>query len=103
MARLLVREQAWGDLEELGAFIARDNPTVAAEVVRHLRHSFEQLARMPQLGRLIKKIKTREQLRMWLSPAFRNYLIFYRELPDGVEIVRVLHGARDIQRLLENP
>ena len=57
---------------------------------------------MPRLGRVVKRVKTSERLRTWLSPAFRNYLIFYRELPDGVEIVRVLHGARDIQRILEN-
>ncbi|SRR6266404_9893626 len=98
MARLLVREQAWSDLEELGAFIAKDNPAAANEVVRQLRRSLELLARMPQLGRVVKRIKTTEELRMWLSPAFRNY----RELPDGVEIVRVLHGARDIQRILES-
>src|SRR6266705_2528463 len=98
MTRLLVREKAWSDLEELGAFIAKDNPSAATEVVRQLRLSFEQVARMPQLGRVVKRIRTSEQLRMWLSPAFRNYLIFYRQLPDGVEIVRVLHGARDIQR-----
>jgi len=103
MARLLVREKACNDLAELGAFIARDNPAAATEVVRQLRVSFEQLGRMPQLGRVVTKIKTTEELRMWLSPAFRNYLIFYRELPDGVEIVRVLHGARDIKRILENP
>ena len=102
MARLLVREQAWSDLEEFGAFIAKDNPAAATEVVRQLRLSFEQLSRMPQLGRIVRKIKTIEKLRMWLSPAFRNYLILYRELPDGVEIVRVLHGARDIKRILEN-
>jgi toxin ParE1/3/4 len=102
MARLLVREQAWADLEELGAFIAKDNPAAASEVVHQLRLSFELLARMPQLGRVVRKIKTTDQLRMWLSPAFPNYLIFYRELPDGVEIVRVLHGARDIRRILEN-
>ena len=102
MARLLVREKAWADLEELGAFIAKDNPSAAIEVVRQLRRSFEQLACMPQLGRVVKRVKTSEQLRAWLSPAFRNYLIFYRELSDGVEIVRVLHGARDIQRILEN-
>ena len=101
MARVLVREQPWADLEEPGGFIAKDNPAAAAEVVGQLRHSFELLARMPQLGRKVRKIKTTEELRMWLSPAFRNYLIFYRELPEGVEIVRVLHGARDIQRILE--
>src|SRR5205814_6211463 len=101
MARVLFREQAWSDLEELGAFIAKDNPAAANEVVRQLRRSLELLARMPQLGRVVKRIKTTEELRIWLSPAFRNYLIFYRELPDGVEIVRVLHSARDIQRILE--
>lgn len=102
MPRLLVREKAQADLEELGQFIASDNPAAAAEVVRAVRVSFEQLARMPQLGRIVKKVKTSEKLRMWLSPAFPNYLIFYRELPDGVDIVRVLHGARDIHRILEN-
>ena len=101
MARLLVREQVWSDLEELGTFIAKDNTAAASEVVRRLRLSFEQLARMPKLGRIVKKIQTTEELRMWLSPAFHNYLIFYRELPDGVDIVRMLHGARDIQRILE--
>jgi len=40
MARLLVREKAWADLEELGAFIAKDNPSAATEVVRQLRRSF---------------------------------------------------------------
>jgi len=50
MARVLVREQPWADLEEPGGFIAKDNPAAAAEVVGQLRHSFELLARMPQLG-----------------------------------------------------
>jgi len=77
MARLSVRERAWSDLEELGAFIAKDDPTAAAEVVRQLRLSFELLARMPQLGRAVQNIKTSEPLRMWLSPAFPNYLIFF--------------------------
>lgn len=31
---------------------------------------------------------------------FQNYLIFYREIKDGIEIVHVFHGARDIGRLL---
>ncbi|MDQ6938889.1 MAG: type II toxin-antitoxin system RelE/ParE family toxin [Verrucomicrobiota bacterium] len=101
MARLLVRELVWGDLEELGAYIATDNPPAAGEVVSELRRAFEQLAQMPQIGVTVKKIKTSEPLRVWLSPAFSNYLIFYRELSDGAEIVRVLHGARDLQRILK--
>jgi len=30
---------------------------------------------------------------------FERYLIFYRPLTDGVEILRAIHGARDIERL----
>jgi toxin ParE1/3/4 len=31
----------------------------------------------------------------------RDYLVFYRLVDDFVEVVRVLHGARDIEALLE--
>jgi len=28
-----------------------------------------------------------------------NYLLFYRHVDDTIELIRVLHGARDIDRL----
>jgi toxin ParE1/3/4 len=28
-----------------------------------------------------------------------NYVVFYRIVPEGIELVRVLHGARDLRRL----
>jgi len=37
--------------------------------------------------------------RTWPLKGFERYLIFYRPLSDGVEILRVTHGARDIARL----
>jgi toxin ParE1/3/4 len=37
-----------------------------------------------------------EGIRVWPIGGFKNYLIFYRELSDEVEVVRVLHGARDL-------
>jgi toxin ParE1/3/4 len=40
-------------------------------------------------------------IRQWRIPGFEKYLIFYRPLEDGIEILRVLHGARDIRRILE--
>ena len=39
MARVLVHEQAWADLEELGAFIAKDKPEAASQVVHQLRQA----------------------------------------------------------------
>jgi len=42
-----------------------------------------------------------EGLRRWPVPGFRNYLIFYRPTETGVNIVRVLHGSRDITAALQ--
>jgi len=38
-------------------------------------------------------------LRAWPIDGFRNHLVFYRPTDEGVDIVRVLHGARDIEAL----
>ena len=101
MARVLVREQAW--------LISKSSADLSRKTIpRQLPKSWASFATHSNCllvcrswARKVRKIKTTEELRMWLSPAFRNYLIFYRELPEGVEIVRVLHSARDIQRILE--
>ena len=41
-------------------------------------------------------------LRVWRIQGFPNHLIFYRPVDDGIEVIRVLHGARDIDRVLES-
>jgi toxin ParE1/3/4 len=41
------------------------------------------------------------RLRRWPVKSFESWLIFYRARRDGVEIVQVMHGARDIESLLE--
>ena len=38
-------------------------------------------------------------VRAWPVKGFERYLIFYRPLADGVEILRGIHDARDIERL----
>lgn len=50
---------------------------------------------------IIRRDEASVGIRQWRLPGFENYLIFYRPLDDGVEILRVLHGARDIQRIFE--
>jgi toxin ParE1/3/4 len=40
------------------------------------------------------------RLRRWPVQGFENWLIFYFPRRDGVEIVHIMHGARDIERLL---
>jgi toxin ParE1/3/4 len=38
---------------------------------------------------------------MWSIRGFQNYIVFYRPLEDGVDVVRVIHGARDIQAIFD--
>jgi len=57
---------------------------------------FPKLAAMPEMGR------RREELAMHLrSFPVGRYIIFYRSMQEGIEIVRVLHGARDLPPLID--
>ena len=52
---------------------------------------------MPRLGRTRSELK--DNLR---SFAIGAYVIFYFELPDGIEVVRLLHGSLDIENAFES-
>jgi toxin ParE1/3/4 len=94
MRRLAYRPAPEADLNDIKNYIARDNSVRALSFIREVRVTCERLADMPAIGH-------RTDLRAGVL-AFRHgsYLIFYRALPDGIEVVRVLHGARDLSRLL---
>lgn len=62
--------------------------------------TLRRLARMPGLGTLWDSDKPRlTAVRFFPITKFRNRLVFYRERKDGIELVRVLHGARDIEAI----
>lgn len=95
MPRLQFAQQAERDLVDIGNFIARDSPINAARFVSRIEEHCAFLAAHPLAGR------ARDELAPGLrSIAFGRYVIFYRALDDGAEIVRVLHGARDLKRAL---
>ena len=56
----------------------------------------ETLAKNPLMGR--ERDEVMPGLR---SFPFKRYVIFYQPLQDGIDVVRVLHGARDIESLFE--
>jgi len=96
MSQYRVSDAARVDLEEIWLFIAQDNPEAADRFIRVIVSRFPTLTSMPYLGR------QREDLSAGLrSFPVQKYIIFYRPREDGVEIVRVLHGARDFPPLFE--
>jgi toxin ParE1/3/4 len=84
--------QSQRDLNDIGDYIAKDSPQNAARFVARLEQHCELIAQQPLIGRI------RDEVRPGLrSFGFGRYVIFYRPIAESVEIVRVIHSARDIK------
>lgn len=95
MARVIWSPQAEADLEEIWLYIAHDSPERADHVVREIAKRSSMLGDQPGVGTM------RDELLPGLfSFPVGSYVIFYRKRERGIEVVRVLHGARDIPRIL---
>ena len=91
MPGIVVRPRARTDINEIWEYIAEDSETQADAFVDRLSAKFSLLAQQPDLGRV------RDELLLDLrSFPFERYVIFYRAISMGIEVVRVLHSARDI-------
>lgn len=100
MGRFTVSPEALGDLDEIHAYISADNPDAADQVLEAALATFEALGKMPGMGRRRAfRHSDLRHLRSFAVEGFRSYLIFYRAQNNGVEIVRVLHGAWDLDTL----
>jgi toxin ParE1/3/4 len=91
------------DVDEIAGTIAVDNLDAAIRFLTAVRHAYELLASFPRAG-AIRRAQSDELrgLRSWpLGGHFANYLILYLERDFGVEILRVVHGARDVQGIID--
>lgn len=96
-ARLVLSPEAAADLREIVDFIAEDNPAAARRFLAQLRAEMDRLAATPGIGHRREDL-TGAPVLFW--PVGR-YLVIYRDSGQAVEVVRVLHGARDVAALLE--
>ncbi len=90
-------EPAKEDLKRIWTYIAEFNPHSADKFLREFAKKFQLLADNPQLGRLQDDFI----LNLRNFP-YKDYTIFYFPIENGVEIYRVLHGARNIESLSIN-
>lgn len=97
MPKVVVRPAALADVADIWAFIAEDSVNHADRFAALIDERFRALARRPHMGRSRPELAT--DLR---SFAVGRYIIFYLPLHKGVEVVRVLHGARDVERVLHD-
>lgn len=104
ICQLVITPAADRDVEEIATFIGQDNFGAAERFVSAATAAFHSLLELPNIGSRVSADDPRlAGLRRRRVPRFANYLIFYRVTEEAIQIIRVLHGARDIERLLENP
>ena len=94
MPEIIVSPLAQADIDEIWDHIARDSLVNADRFVDRIEQRFGLLADNPRLG------LARDDLRLGLR-RFRHgrYLIYYRLIQGGIEVVRVIHGARQQKSL----
>ena len=96
MKKARLSDQAKEDLVAMWEYIAQDNPSAADRLLQKLVQQYRSLADNPGMGR------SRDELRPGLrSFPIGNYLILYHPIPEGIAVFRIIHGARDLERLIE--
>ena len=96
MAKIERSQQAEQDLIDLWTYIAADNPAAADNLLDQIESVCKMLARAPLLGR------ARSELAAGLrSFSVGDYLIFYLPRKNGIVVVRVLSGHRNLDALFE--
>jgi toxin ParE1/3/4 len=101
MTRIIRRPVAKQDLIEQADFIAQDNLDAALRFLDAAEKTFAQLSRFPRIGNS-RKVKSQvfANIRQFPITGFEKYLVFYRPIKGGIEVLRVLHGARDLNLII---
>jgi plasmid stabilization system protein ParE len=100
MASYELSPETFEDLLRIQNFISHDNPPAAAHLIDDFFLAFERLAQWPHSGHSRTDLTSKEVL-FW---PIGSYLIVYRirKAESLVQIVAVLHAARDIPAVLED-
>ncbi|KAF0233568.1 MAG: plasmid stabilization system [Desulfovibrionaceae bacterium] len=94
MPGILARPQAQADLDDIWWYIAQDNPDSADRFLGEIEQRCNALLQFPRMG-----VSRDELMPLLRSLAVGNYIIFYLPVEDGIEIVRVLQGMREMEAL----
>jgi toxin ParE1/3/4 len=95
MARVIQTPAARDDLREISRYIARESGSreVALRFIDAITSHCESIAMHPQLGERCDELGA-DVRRL----TFSSYVLFFQRTKDGIHLLRVLHGARDLKR-----
>ncbi len=95
MNRYRLSDRAELDLEDIWTYLAQKDSLAADLMLAKILNKFPMLAQFPEMG--CKRDDFTEPMRSFLV---KPYIVFYRRTDIGIEIFRILHHSRDIERQL---
>ena len=97
MARAYLLPSAVSDLASIATYIARDDPVAALRLVDVVEDKCQSLAEFPRIGRPRPDV-AKDKVPDLRSFPIGSYGIYYRPIDDGIEVIRIIHFARDVRR-----
>jgi toxin ParE1/3/4 len=96
MAEIRRTPQAETDLETILEDLQQKNSAMAERYATAFHDKGQMLAQFPEIGRARPEIAPKLR-----STLVRPYVIFYRLEGDAVQIIRILHGKRDLRSIMQ--
>ena len=95
--------KADGDVDSCFMWIHKDNPSAAIKFIDAVEQICNTLSKMPSIGsRHYADISLVRGVRMIAVNNFKNYLLFFLEYESYIDVIRLLHSARDIPEILQS-
>ena len=99
--QIVIRPKASDDLDDQFAYIPKDNIDAALRFFDATRETISQLAKMPGIVSPVENFSL-AGLRKRAVKGFNKHLIFYHTQDDCIEVVRILHAARDLPAVFDS-
>jgi toxin ParE1/3/4 len=95
-----LRSAAEEDLVDNARYLQEQNSELAVRFLEAFDSAANVLGRSPAIGGVCSfQNPIFAEVRAWPVPGFNKHLIFYRILADEIEVIRVIHGARDLKSI----
>lgn len=104
MRTAIILPAAQADIDDTAEYIAQDSLAAGIALLEATATTLQDVVDMPGIGREREDL-AHERLAGIRSVAikgFANWLVFYRTIENGIEVIRVLHGARDLETLFRD-
>jgi plasmid stabilization system protein ParE len=98
LSRFRLSKQAFADVQGIWEYLFHDSPEAADRILDEFFETFGTLAQSPGAGHVRRDLTNRDVL-FW---PVRSYLVVYAAKVRPLSIVRVLHGKRDLKKLLRS-